>query len=142
MKRLLPALLLGAVACSKKQPAPAPVRLNDFAKEVLLTLNDLKVQPGAAACMNDLDADPELQAALVGGLDSQSKTRFQELVNKHGKSAVFREAVVAAGGDPTTCGAPKPGDTDPGCEAETAAKSPDLLSGPPPKKNAKNLLDP
>ncbi len=110
------------IGCAKSEaPSTAPPTLSDFGKQVLLNLDELKIQPGAKGFMKDLDADAALSKSLAQGLDADAKERFQKLISKHEKSSEFRQAVVAAGGDPAACGAPSPDEKDPepDCEKKT-----------------------
>jgi hypothetical protein len=146
MTRILPLLcLIVATGCAKsgstEPPAPSG-KLSDFAKEVLMTMEELKVQPGARPFIDDIDKDAALQDALARGLDPEAKEKFQKLVDKHGKNESFRKAVIAAGGDPAACGEPKPEESDPGCAKAEAGNGGDLLAPAPPKNSAPNLLDP
>ncbi|PCI34150.1 MAG: hypothetical protein COB53_11900 [Elusimicrobia bacterium] len=101
--------------------------LSEFAKQVLLTFDELQIQPDAAAFIKEVDADNGLSQALANGLDIGSKRRFQKLVDKYKDNEAFRAAVVAAGGDPAACGSPSPDEKIPAEDCE---------------KKSLNLLDP
>lgn len=97
---------------SRSPAAPAvPAREDSgwtsLERKTLLNLDVLLAMPQAAAFKKDLDARPELKAALSAGPGPDAVRDFKALVAKHAQDEAFRKALESPAAPEQPCAGPE-----------------------------------